>query len=103
MIEYGPVLTPNVVWDSWTPEFQAIVTEAARQTEAYATGHIQARAQADEEAMIAAGAKRVVFENKEEFRKLIPDMRQVWLERQTAEGRGEEARQIVDITKKINQ
>lgn len=94
MIEYAPTLVPTTVWEGWSDEFKEIVLEAGRQAEAFAITQTEQNTDAMEDAMVAAGAIRVTFEEKDAFEAAVPDMIEEWAKRQREQGRPEAAEAV---------
>ena len=65
-------------------------------------GNTEETKASDEDAIVAAGAVRVPFKDKDALRAMVPDMYQAWLDRQTNEGRGESAAVVVNYAREID-
>nr|WP_255553485.1 TRAP transporter substrate-binding protein DctP [Maritimibacter sp. DP1N21-5] len=97
MIELAPIVTPTVVWEGWSPEVQAVVTQAARDAEAWGADHIQQNAEESIQSMVDIGVEVVPVSDPEAIEAAIPDMLDIWSAKLEGEGRGEEAAAVVEI------
>lgn len=99
MIEFAPTLVPTAVWDTWPENVQSLITEAGRETEVFALKNTEAKSGAAIQALLDEGVELVPFPQAEELLAGLPDLMAHWEERQRAEGRGEEAHQIVSYAR----
>lgn len=95
MIEFAPTLTPTLAWDSWPENVQTMIARAAQEAEAFALQNTDAKSGQSIQALLDEGVELVAFPEAEKLLAGLPDLMAAWEERQTAEGRGAEAREIV--------
>ncbi|WP_193371591.1 TRAP transporter substrate-binding protein DctP [Pelagibius marinus] len=100
MIEFAPTLVSTTNWNQWSAEDQAIIMQAAADAEIYSLNNTNAKSDQAVQSLVANGAEIVHFEETEQLLASVPDLMQVWLNRQTEEGRGEAAEQIVTYARK---
>lgn len=99
MIEFAPTLVPTVVWDRWPENVRRLMEEVARETEEFSVRHIEANSGDAIALMQKNGVKVVAFKETEQLRKLVPNMLDVWLQKQKEGGRGAAAEQIVEMAR----
>jgi TRAP-type C4-dicarboxylate transport system substrate-binding protein len=99
MIEFAPTLVPTVVWERWPESVRKIMMEASRETEEFGVRHIEANSGEAIALMQKNGVKVVAFRETEQLRKLVPNMLDVWLQKQKEGGRGAAAEQIVALAR----
>ncbi|MGR3538641.1 MAG: TRAP transporter substrate-binding protein DctP [Pseudooceanicola nanhaiensis] len=97
MIELAPIVTPTAVWDSWSPEVQAIVRQAASEAETWGMEHIQQNAADSVQTMISGGAQLVAIEDPQAVADAIPDMIDIWVKKQEGAGKGAEAAEVASV------
>ena len=100
MIEFAPTLVPNVVWDRWPENVKQAILRASKDAEEFGVKHIEENAgKKAVDIMVKGGVQIVNFKEKDQFRKLVPNMLDVWLQKQKEAGRGPQAEQIVAIAR----
>jgi TRAP-type transport system periplasmic protein len=99
MIEFAPTLVPTAVWDKWPESVKKIMLEASKEAEEFGVKHIEANAGDSVAIMLRNGVQIVKFKETEQLRKMVPDMLQVWQQKQQDAGRGAAAQEIVTLTR----
>lgn len=98
-IEFAPTLVSNVQWNSWTEAQRAVLLEAAKQAEAFSLKNTEEKSEQALKSLLDKGVTLVKFEETDKLMSRLPDLMQAWLDRQTSEGRGEAAKEIVDYVR----
>ncbi|MCO5155451.1 MAG: C4-dicarboxylate TRAP transporter substrate-binding protein [Aquamicrobium sp.] len=87
------------VWDSWTPEFQALFNEVVDEAEKKAADEIEATEASGLEALKAKGVELVHFEDQEKMEEALPDFLDLWVEHLDKAGHGEAAKKHADFVR----
>lgn len=87
------------VWESWTPEFQALFNEVVDEAEKKAAAEINAEEAGGLEALKAKGVELVHFEDQEKMEEALPDFLDLWVEHLDKAGHGEAAKKHADFVR----
>jgi TRAP-type transport system periplasmic protein len=99
MIEFAPTLVSNVTWNKLPEPAKKVFLEASREAEAFSVKHIEANAGVATTLMVKNGVQIVKFKETDQLRKMVPNMLDVWLAKQTEAGRGVSAKAIVETAR----
>jgi TRAP-type C4-dicarboxylate transport system substrate-binding protein len=86
-------------WNSLSPEVKKLLTETAKEAQAYdlkAVTDLEAKAL---ETMKAKGMQLVEFQDKAAFKAKMPDFLAVWQKRMEKDGKGVDAAKVVEVWK----
>jgi TRAP-type transport system periplasmic protein len=100
MIEFAPTVVPTVVWEKWPESVRKLVTEVSLDTERFGVDFIEKNHSQAIEQMVKNGVQIVKFEETDKLLKMVPNMLDVWADRQKQSGRGAQADQVVGIARK---
>jgi len=92
--------TSQSEWDSWPEGLQTIVTEAASHAEKMSLEISKAADETALQTMLAEGAELVKFEEQQKLSEVIPNMLDVWAKTMEGQGKGDQAKQIVETIRK---
>lgn len=88
--------TSQSEWNAWPQSLQTIILDAAANAERMS---LEISKTADETAlqtMLSEGAELVKFDDQEKLATVIPDMLDVWVKNMEGQGKGDQAKQIVE-------
>lgn len=88
--------TSQSKWDAWPESLHSIITQAAANAEKMSLEISKAADETALASMISEGAELVHFEDQDKLAGVIPNMLDVWAQKMTEQGRGDQAKQIVD-------
>ncbi len=95
-VSFGPIIAHMSVmnrgkWESLDPAVQELITQVQAEAEAY---DLEVTTAANDRALatlLENGVELIEFGQQEELEAMLPDMLDVWVEKMSAAGRGEEA------------
>ena len=99
VIELAPIVVPVTVWNQWPAPVQKLFLEVAREAEVYGIKHIRENSLQSVDFMVKNGVRIVKFKETAQLRKAVPNMVEIWLQKQKDAGRGADAEQIVQLMK----
>jgi len=96
VINAHTLFTSREKWNSWPESVRSLITEVAREAEAYGAKLIAEDEAKAEAAMVAAGMEIVQFEEMDKLGDAIPNMLDVWVTKMAESGKEAEAREMAD-------
>jgi TRAP-type C4-dicarboxylate transport system substrate-binding protein len=92
--------TSQSEWDSWPESLQAIILEAVDHAEKMSLEISKAAEDGALQTMLSEGAELIKFEDQEKLSGVMPDMLEVWAKKMEEQGKGDQAKQIVETIRK---
>lgn len=89
-----PVYANATEWNSWPEAVKTLILEVSREAAERDRVEVAKFGSEAAAAMVAAGMKRVEFQEQDKLNKVIPNFVDVWVERMKSDGLGAEAAEI---------